>query len=42
MRMALKKVAFLPYGYLVDKWRFGVFRGSINETNYNQKWWEMR
>lgn len=40
--MALKKVAFLPYGYLVDKWRFGVFRGSINETNYNQKWWEMR
>ncbi len=42
MKMALKKIAFLPFGYLMDKWRWNVFRGVINETNYNAKWWEMR
>jgi hypothetical protein len=26
----------------MDKWRYDVFRGKINESNYNQKWWEMR
>ena len=42
MSMALKKIAFLPFGYLMDKWRWNVFRGKINETNYNEKWWQMR
>jgi peptidyl-dipeptidase A len=42
MKQALKKISFLPFGYLMDKWRWAVFRGEINETNYNQKWWEMR
>jgi hypothetical protein len=27
---------------MVDKWRWAVFRGEINETNYNEKWWQMR
>ena len=40
--IALKKVAFLPFGYLMDKWRWDVFRRKINDSNYNQKWWEMR
>jgi hypothetical protein len=26
----------------MDKWRWDVFRGKINETNYNQKWWQMK
>ena len=40
--MALKKVVFLPFAYVMDKWRWNVFRGESNEANYNQKWWEMR
>ncbi|RNA19074.1 angiotensin-converting enzyme [Brachionus plicatilis] len=42
MMVALKKIAFLPFGYLIDKWRWELFRGNINESNYNLKWWEMR
>ena len=42
MGIALKKIAFLPFGYLMDKWRWDVFRGLIDNSNYNQKWWEMR
>jgi peptidyl-dipeptidase A len=42
MKQALKKIAFLPFGYLMDKWRWNVFRGKINESNYNQNWWDMR
>jgi peptidyl-dipeptidase A len=42
MDIALKKLAFLPFGYLMDKYRWQVFRGVINSTNYNEKWWEMR
>jgi len=38
---ALKKVVFLPFGYLIDKWRWEVFRGHITPENYNKKWWEM-
>lgn len=29
MRMALSKVAFLPFGLMIDRWRWGVFDGSI-------------
>jgi peptidyl-dipeptidase A len=42
MLMALQKVAFLPFGYLVDKWRYAVFRGDVTPHNYNQAWWKMR
>jgi peptidyl-dipeptidase A len=42
MRTALRKLVFLPFAYLMDKWRWDVFRGKINESNYNEKWWEMR
>jgi peptidyl-dipeptidase A len=39
---ALEKVAFLPFGLLVDKWRWDVFAGKIKPGNYNQAWWELR
>ncbi len=42
MRMALDKVAFLPFGLLVDQWRWKVFSGEIKPENYNQAWWELR
>jgi peptidyl-dipeptidase A len=42
MRMALTKVAFMPFGLLIDRWRWGVFEGSISPDNYNQAWWELK
>ncbi|CAB4030936.1 Angiotensin-converting enzyme, partial [Paramuricea clavata] len=42
MNVALRKIAFLPFGYLIDQWRWNVFNGNIKETEYNSKWWELR
>lgn len=42
MRMALAKVSFLPFGLMIDRWRWGVFDGSITPANYNQAWWELK
>ena len=42
MKMAMRKIAFLPFGYLVDQWRWNVFNGKISEKVYNAKWWELR
>lgn len=42
LRQAMDKVAFLPFGLLVDKWRWGVFDGSITPTNYNKGWTDLR
>jgi peptidyl-dipeptidase A len=42
MQMALQKVAFIPFGYIVDKWRFAVFRGDVTPSQYNTVWWKMR
>ncbi|CAF0741030.1 unnamed protein product [Brachionus calyciflorus] len=42
MLVALNKVAFLPHAYIIDKWRWDMFRGKINQTNLNQKWWDFR
>jgi peptidyl-dipeptidase A len=42
LRQAMDKVAFLPFGLLVDKWRWGVFDGSITPANYNQSWADLK
>ncbi|CAG5120828.1 unnamed protein product [Candidula unifasciata] len=42
LHMALEKIAFLPFGILVDTWRWGVMQGAITPENYNRKWWELR
>lgn len=42
MKMALEKIAFIPFGLLVDQWRWRVFSGEITPENYNQAWWELR
>ncbi|XP_066299955.1 angiotensin-converting enzyme-like [Branchiostoma lanceolatum] len=42
MSMALDKISFLPFGYLMDQWRWGVFNGSITPETYNQEWWKLR
>jgi peptidyl-dipeptidase A len=42
MRMALAKVSFLPFGLMIDRWRWGVFDGSIKPDSYNKAWWELK
>ena len=42
MKMALDKVAFLPFGYLIDQWRWSVFDGKIKPSEYNTEWWRLR
>ncbi len=42
MKQALAKVAFLPFGLMVDKWRWQVFSGEVDEQHYNQAWWKLR
>jgi peptidyl-dipeptidase A len=42
MQMALDSIAFLPFGRLIDEWRWGVFSGQISPENYNQAWWDLR
>ncbi len=42
MHKALEKVAFIPFGLLIDKWRWGVFSGQIKPEDYNQAWWDLR
>ena len=42
MQRALLKVAFLPFGLLIDKWRWGVFSGKISPSDYNKAWWDLR
>ncbi|MGH9816289.1 MAG: M2 family metallopeptidase [Candidatus Acidiferrales bacterium] len=42
MRQALDKVAFLPFGLMVDQWRWKVFAGDVKPADYNQAWWALR
>jgi peptidyl-dipeptidase A len=42
MKLALDKIAFLPFGKLIDEWRWKVFSGEIPESEYNAGWWSLR
>jgi peptidyl-dipeptidase A len=42
MKLALDKIAFLPFGKVVDEWRWRVFSGEIKPADYNKSWWELR
>lgn len=42
MKLALDKVAFLPFGKMIDEWRWRVFSGEIGPEAYNQGWWDLR
>jgi len=42
MAQALDKIAFLPWGLMVDKWRWQVFSGDVTPENYNAAWWKLR
>lgn len=38
----LEKISFLPFGLLIDRWRWGVFSGEIKPEDYNAAWWKLR
>jgi len=42
LKAALEKVAFLPFGLLIDQWRWKVFSGEIPPEKYNETWWQLR
>ena len=42
LQQALEKVAFLPFGLMVDRWRWGVFSGEYPADKMNAAWWELR
>jgi len=42
LQQALEKLAFLPFGLVVDQWRWQVFNGSVPPDRYNAAWWELR
>jgi len=42
MDRALEKIAFLPFGLLIDQWRWKVFSGEVTPENYNKAWWDLR
>jgi peptidyl-dipeptidase A len=42
LKDALDKVAFLPFGFLMDKWRWDIFNGKTKPADYNKSWWEVR
>nr|CAI5823602.1 unnamed protein product [Callosobruchus analis] len=42
MNMALEKISFLPFGLLIDKWRWDVFSGAVQPEKWNSHWWHYR
>ncbi len=42
MKVALEKVAFLPFAVMVDKWRWDVFSGAVTPEKYNEHWWQLK
>jgi peptidyl-dipeptidase A len=42
LQQALEKIAFLPFGLTIDKWRWEVFSGQIKPSEYNKAWWDLR
>ncbi len=42
LRQGLDKIAFLPFGLLIDEWRWKVFSGEVRPATYNEAWWRLR
>ena len=42
LNMALNKIAFMPFGLMVDRWRWEVFNGQLTPATYNTGWWKLR
>jgi peptidyl-dipeptidase A len=42
LHRAMDKIAFLPFGLMIDQWRWKVMDGSLKPADYNKGWWELR
>ncbi len=42
MLSALERIAFLPFGLVIDKWRWDVYAGKVSPDKYNEHWWNLR
>ena len=42
MQQALSKLAFIPFGYLIDQWRWDIHAGVTSREHYNEDWWKYR
>jgi peptidyl-dipeptidase A len=42
LRAALERLAFLPFGLVVDQWRWQVFEGKVTPADYNRAWWALK
>src|SRR6266545_2259349 len=42
LKTALERLAFLPFGLIVDQWRWQAFAGQITPANYNRAWWDLK
>jgi peptidyl-dipeptidase A len=42
LHKALEKVAFLPFGLMIDRWRWDVFAGRTKPDDYTGHWWRLR
>ena len=42
LHRALEKIAFLPFGLVIDQWRWKIFSGEIPPEKYNEAWWQLR
>jgi len=42
LQQAMDKIAFLPFGLVIDQWRWKVFAGEITPANANAEWWRLR
>ena len=42
LKQGLDKIAFLPFGLMIDEWRWRVFSGEIQPADYNKAWWDLR
>ena len=42
LRIALDKIAFLPFALALDRWRWEVFSGAVTPANYNAAWWALK
>src|SRR5438270_1530173 len=42
LKQAMDKIAFLPFGLMIDKWRWEVFSGQVTPEQYNKAWWDLK
>ena len=42
LKQSMERVAFLPFGLMIDQWRWKVFSGEIKQADYNKAWWDLR